>query len=431
MAKKLSLADRIREKRKSNRSESETTAEKELVSTIRALGDSENHVSDFTQNQNMDVTPIPQTNSNKDQDHIRIISGSDQEQITKGSDKDQINIRYVSGKEHQKGSPKDHQKASTSKKAKRITKGSPSVSLSKSQTKLYLWFKDRGQTGVFNKPEIERTLSMPYITIRKAIKKLERVGVIELQYDSCQKIYEYRIENEQILKLSKNITIGSGSYQDQNKIISPSLNSSSSSIKKTTTEKNSTDTEKIIAEIMESDPEYTYWQEQQVTPKQVVKWKKEFGIDLETILSNLCFTRWQILKQGSDIRKSPAHYIYGTMKRNGGTVNKPAGYKSMSQIDLEYFEKWKKQREEHAQKIELIKNETLKNQIDPKIDEILANPDIDNEYLKAALKKIKTRKRQQTIISMIESGQSLGDESKSVLRAYLENILAQEVLERM
>ena len=99
-------------------------------------------------------------------------SGSyqDQNRITKGPDKDQISIRSVSDKYHDKGSSKDHQRITTELKAKRIIKGSGFISLSKSQTKVYLWFKQKGQSGVFNKPEIEHSLSMPYITIRKAVK---------------------------------------------------------------------------------------------------------------------------------------------------------------------------------------------------------------------------------------------------------------------
>jgi hypothetical protein len=374
---------------------------------------------------------IPKGNEvTRDQDHIRVGSGQYQEHNTEGPDKEQVRSRSGSDKEQVKISPKDHHESTKSNRAKQITKGSPSTSLSKSQTMVFLWFKQRGQSGVFNKPEIGRALSMPYITIRKAITKLETVGAISLKYDSCQKIYEYYINQEKALKLSKNINIGSGSYQDRHNIISTPLISSSSILNKTTTMQNcESNVEKIIAEIMATDPEYTYWIDQQVSPKQVSIWKYEFGLDLQTILNNLCYVRWQIVYQKAEINKGAAQYIYGIMKKNGGTVNKPAGYKTMAQMDLAFFEDWKKQRNDHAQKIERIKTEAIRAEIDPKISAILEKPNFDNKHLQIALERIHSEKRKQEIISMIKNEKPLDENSKAALRGYLERILIEESFE--
>ncbi len=367
---------------------------------------------------------IPQKNPESPQ-NIGIISGSDQDQnhITKGADKEQISIRSVSDTYQIKRSPKEQDRITTADVDQRITKGSPSASLSKSQTLVFLWFQQRGQSGVFNKPEIGRALSMPYITIRKAISKLETVGVLSLTYDACQKIHEYRIAPQSNLKLSENISNISGSDQDHIRIGSPPLNSSSSLLNKTTTESS---TENQIFEIMSTDPEYKYWLDQQVTAKQVNLWKNEFGITLQTVLANLRYVRWQILHQKIEITKSAAHYVYGIMKKTDGTVNKPADYKTMAEMDLDYFEQWKKQRLEKSKQLEQARSDFVKAEIEPKITALIKNPVAENNYLAEAIEKIKSVKTKQAVVGAIKSGKPLDDKSKNILRGYLEEIFTEE-----
>jgi hypothetical protein len=400
---------------------------------------------DSVTNDTPQVSSAPPQQNFKYQDQINIISGSEHDQnkplsrtdqehirIIKGSDKDQLNSRYISDKDQIEISTKGQDRSTSGKISKNIAKISPSGSLSKSQTLVFLWFKERGETGVFNKPEIERDLSMPYITIRKAIQKLETVGILELIYDTCQKIYEYKLNSAKRVKLAKNISIGAGLYQDQNNIGTSSLISSSSLLRETTTLQNC-DSEiiKIIEQVMSTDPEYAYWNDQQVTPRQISTWKQEFGLDLQTIMNNLCYVRWQIVHQNAEIKKGPAQLIYGIMKKNGGTVNKPAGYKSLAQLDLEYFENWKNQRDEKANKIKRLKAEAVKSSIEPKITEILSRPDLENEHLQSALEQIHSKKRKQGIISILESGNPLDEKSESVLRGHLEMILTQEAIKEL
>jgi hypothetical protein len=206
-----------------------------------------------------------------------------------------------------------------------------------------------------------------------------------------------------------------------------SLISSSSYINKTTTMQNcASDQESIIDEIMRTDPEYTYWQEQQVSSAQVSAWKKEFGLNLQTILNNLCYVRWQILNQNVEINKSPAYYLYGIMKKTGGTVNKPSGYKSVVQQDQEYYESWKNQQIENARKIKQMKAEALKAKIAPKVEAILVKLDLENEFLKAALDQIKAKKRKQSIMTTIQAAKPLDEKSQSILKGYLEDILIRD-----
>jgi len=150
------------------------------------------------------VTRIPKKDG-KNSDHIRIISGSEQDQdnITKGHDTEQIHIMSVSPKEQYKVSPKDQYCITIPETGKSITKGTTSISLSKSQSDVYLWFSDKGIKGEFNKPEIQHSLSMPYITVRKAIVRLEMLDIIKLKYDKCLKSYEYSLNPKVNIKLSK------------------------------------------------------------------------------------------------------------------------------------------------------------------------------------------------------------------------------------
>ena len=180
--------------------------------------------------------PLKKQSSSK-HDHISIISPSHHQQnnIDDVSDNYQVPISNKADKYHDKSSP-SHQHHITKKKDKKSsTIASPSLSLSKSQTKVWLWFKERGETGNFNKPQIVKDLNIPYITVRLSIKKLEQIGIINLSYDNCQKNYEYKLTDPGNLKLSDTSPESSPSYHHHNSTTSPSLNSSSRNINKPTT----------------------------------------------------------------------------------------------------------------------------------------------------------------------------------------------------
>jgi len=303
-------------------------------------------------------------------------------------------------------------------------------------------FRIKGDKG------ISSLLNLPYGTVRSSLESLSKKTYISKPYainDGSKKYSTCRVNEELCIKLFGPTAIinpekKSDDWTPQHLSTSApqhlgtsaprhfgtSLNSSSSYTKTTTIQNCPSDTEQIITEIMTTDPEYTYWIEQQVTPAQASTWQQEFGLDLQTILNNLCYVRWQILNQDTKITKSPADYVYGIMKKTGGTVNKPSGYKSVAQKDLEYYESWKNQQIEHAQKIEQLKAEALKAKIAPKVAAILKKPDLENEHLEAALELIKAKKRRQAIVIMIKAGKPLDESSKSTLKMYLEQVLSQD-----
>ena len=288
--------------------------------------------------------------------------------------------------------------------------------------------------------------NVPYGTVRKSLVALERNNCItkpkKVRIGQWQGMHVELLESGKKWKTLQNTLRDSPAGGPKNTLKDghsgghsggQTLYSSSSSLlNKTTTIQNcETDPEIIISEIMASDSEYAYWTDQQVGPIQVNAWKAEFGLNLQTILNNLCYVRWQILHQKTKIKKSAADLIYGIMKKTGGTVNKPAGYKTMAQQDLAFYEGWKKQRVEHAQQIEKIKRETIEAEIAPKIAAILKKPELENKFIQAALESIHSKSRKQVISNMIKSGEKLDAKSDSVLKGYLKKILTDEALERL
>ncbi len=70
---------------------------------------------------------------------------------------------------------------------KSIGIGSEPVALSRKQSEVYNWFINRGVQGLYNQPNIERSMSMPLITVRKSVKKLLKASIItHYKYDSRQ-----------------------------------------------------------------------------------------------------------------------------------------------------------------------------------------------------------------------------------------------------
>jgi len=304
--------------------------------------------------------------------------------IISGLEHDQNNIRnragnyhvlssHVSGKEHEKISAQEQQENKSPKKPKKITKGSPSVSLSQKQSLVFLWFKDRGESGIFNKPEIQHSLSMPYITVRKAIEKLESLGILELKYDTCQKIYDYKLNLKKDIKLSKKITTISPSYQDHNSIVSSSLNSSSSFLNKNTT------TLKDIETILSSDPELGYWQQLKLKPQQIKKWMDEIQINLEDIIDSLKHCRFDLVDNGlleSKPVRDPLSWLYKRLKQYG-YYHAPKGYKSFEDKAIERAKERLKKKQERARELEAIREAELEAERQIAFEKMMADPQGD------------------------------------------------------
>lgn len=95
--------------------------------------------------------------------------------------------------------------------------GTPSateIALPKQQLKIYDWFLKRGLKGVFNKPLIQRETGIAYTTIRKTLRRFEKLRILSLRYDESLKFYEYRI-NDRIHIKRVRIETGSGQGRDR------------------------------------------------------------------------------------------------------------------------------------------------------------------------------------------------------------------------
>ena len=310
------------------------------------------------------ITKIPEKEDNKkDHDHIRIISISDkdresigaeseqdQNKNTKRSDMEQISIPSVPDKEHKKISPKEQQHITVPETTKNIIKGAASVSLSKSQSDVYLWLSDRGLKGEFNKPEIQQTLSMPYITVRKAIAKFELLGIIELKYDKCLKTYDYSLNPKVNIKFSKNSRIIAGSDQNHDNIGSEPLNSSSSLLNKTTANSK-------IEKILNDHPEFGYWRQKGLTKKQIEEWIKVAGCDLESMIKYLCYCRYEMVDLGVEESK-PVKKVYDWFFRiieKTGHYPKPKGYRSYEEKEIERQKNILEEKQKHLSELQELR----------------------------------------------------------------------------
>lgn len=334
------------------------------------------------------VDNLSADNSNP-QEKSNIISGLDHNHINtdKGSDIYQVESRDVSDPEHKKLSLKDHQSITSHKKLKSITKVSPRISLSQKQSQVFLWLKERGEVGVFNKPEIQHSLQMPYITVRKAIQKLEVLEIVQLNYDNCQKIYDYKLNLKKEIKLSKRISIRSGSYPYNNSDTSPSLISSSSSkIKKPTTE--------IIENIFISDPELGYWQELNLKPQQIKKWMNEIQINLEDVIDSLKHCRFDLIDNGlleSKPVRDPLSWVYKRLKQYG-FYHAPKGYVSFEDKAIQRAKDRLKKKKERAKELAAIREAELEAERRVEFEKMMADPESDI-YKKCFKKLNKIEKR--------------------------------------
>jgi len=301
-----------------------------------------------------------------------IISVSEQHQKNsrKESDKDHVKNSSKPVTDHINLSLKDHDYINSKNKIKSIRKVSAPLSLSKKQSQIYLWLKNRGETGEFNKPEIQNSLSIPYITVRKAIEKLVTIDVLQLDYDNCQKIYYYKLNLNKKIKLSKNISL---SDQDHIRIISSHLNNSSSlSNKNTTTLKN-------IETILSSDPELGYWEDINLKPKQIQKWIEELQISLEDVIESLKHCRFDLIDNGlleSKPVRDPLSWIYKRLKQYG-FYHAPKGYISLEDKALKRAKERLKKKQERAKELAAIREAELETERRIEFEKMLNDPECE------------------------------------------------------
>jgi hypothetical protein len=233
---------------------------------------------------------------------------------------------------------------------------------------------------------------MPYITIRKAIKKLETAAIIELVYDACQKVHEYRINEKVNVKIVEDITIGTGSYQDHITEGSGSLISSSSY-----TNKKTTTIEKIKYEIA-NNPELGYWKQKGLTAKQASNWMNQFNLEFGVLIESLCYCRFEMVdndRENSEPIADVMNWFFRMIERIGA-YPKPKNYKSHRERQIEREKQRVDEIKRQAGQLKKLRQQALIAQAELDFEQILQDPKSD-EY-KQCLEKIpdmlkKPRKR--------------------------------------
>ena len=242
--------------------------------------------------------------------------------------------RVVSGKRNTIVSPKDHHNTDTRAVREqyktdivspsdqdhiRITKGSPSeqkISLPKQQTIVYDWFLRHGFKGSFNKGFIVRETGVPYITVRKAIKRLVETNILRLSYDKTLKQFDYEINTEIKVKRSNII---SGSYQDQNNIRAPHYIEE---------EERTLLLEKI--NIIYPNLHGIGFEQSQL--QDVIQSWKTNKLDLDQLPESLQRADFAVENKSFKM-DNPLDYVYKSLMR--GVFRKPPGFKSMAEIQAE------------------------------------------------------------------------------------------------
>jgi len=276
-----SLADRIRAKKKENINLEDQESEKELVEGF---------------NNPEETKPFNQNSR----------SGQGQGQVNSVSDKDQLHIRHRSDKGQVKRLAQGQVKVKSKENPQKVGSGSTirsvsgqgqvkKIRLADKQAIIYNWFLKNGLNGEFNKPQISKDTGINHPTIRKAIDKLESVGIIQLfEYDFCSRTQEYKINPDIAVEKPKSIRSGSNirsvSGHDQVGIRSDPLISSSSPLNKTD----------LLARISEmlSGPLLEFWVEYGLKPAKIKKWIEETEMTLQEMEESLLHCRFEMQKNG-------------------------------------------------------------------------------------------------------------------------------------
>jgi len=277
-------------------------------------------------------------------------------------------------KEHHRntiGTPKEHDKK-IAKKTKTTSKKehhrNTSIRLPAKQFDVYNWLKSNGVNSSFNKALILKETGIAYMTIRKAIWKLESSNIISLNYDRSLKEFEYKLNTnvnvegpkKDIIKTKKEHhrnTIGTPKEHDRNTIGTPSLSSSSLLLKNNTTSK--------ASEILETEIELGYWRQKNLSPKQFLSWLKLFNDDVDLLIESLSYCAFAMVDLNEE-KEKPVRNVFSwffKIVEKTGSYPKPKGYKSCRQKLIENKERVLKEKKDEIERLEkLTKEESELNQ---------------------------------------------------------------------
>lgn len=291
---------------------------------------------------------------------------------------------------------------------------SPSVSLSTAHSQIYLWLKKRGATGTFTHPEIKNALSMPLITVRVSIKRLQALKILELHYDRCHKILAYKMDFSIPVSLSKNIGIVSESYQYHNVIVSAPNNSSSLFKKPTTFD---------LEFEFQQNPEMGYWRQKALTAKQIGEWCKTVKCTPAQIIDYLSYCRYEMVDLNVEETKpvkTVVNWFYKILEKTG-SYPKPKGYMSFGEKRLEEQRALLAQRENEAKAAEELYRKKIELEQDKAFWEMMNNTESElykkcytrlNDFIKNRPKgKSFEMSMRKTFVDLMEEGTEKASEA--------------------
>ena len=233
--------------------------------------------------------------------------------------------------------------------------------LTKHQLTVYLYLLNNGSPGFTTHPDICSATNIKYPTVRKIIKNLMSLKLINYNHyhqGARQGLtYEldlrYRLEQKGRVALLRYDPEYHPEYQAEyhpkyQAQCQPPLfpYSSSSFFKKTTTTKtgdppgtapDATTEEQAIEQFLQTDPELGYWRDKGLTLKQIQQWMKLSNTSAADIFQSLCHCRFEMVDLDLETSK-PVENVFNWFYRmieRVGYYPAPKGYKSFRQRQIE------------------------------------------------------------------------------------------------
>ena len=380
MAKPLSLADRIAQAKKENENPGDREKEKSLVKSLSSKDTKED---DGIESGSGRVSGIGSIKGRPSID-----TGTGQGRVKDGS---------ISGQGRVSGIESTRPQGRVSGIGS--TRPSPKIALADKQQKVYEWLLKNGITGYFNRNIISRETGVTHPTVRKSIKKLEAIGLINLyEYDFASRQQRYDLtmgrcveilpdrNDHQLSGIGSISGIGSGSGQI-------------SGIGSVPTRPSYTSYKKERKILLRNPSISDFWQSHGLTKQKLNSWIDELSFSEEEWNQQLQFGEHEPKVIHAD---NPIKYFYAALKKGG--LTRPNGFEFPEERQARIAEENIKARQKALEKLNKIQQE----------NEVLAEQEAfnrfleDNNAVEQALKEIEdgylTPKGRNTIKVYREKG---------------------------
>jgi hypothetical protein len=353
MAKPMSLADRIRAKKKENLNTKELIQEKQLINRLNVT-----NIKNRTPEQASKQAPelkIEQTS--KQAPELKIEQAP--EQVSK------------------------HLSKQASKQAPEIDflKKPQNLNLNQYIVLHHIYFnrpfKIKGKEG------IAEVLNIKYGTVRNSIESLINKGYIHKPFsinDGINKGSNCHLNKLECLKIFgntsdkniKNRTPEQAPEQAPEQVSkqAPTSNSSSSSFNnKATTSK--------IESIFNNHPELGYWRNKNLNPKRINEWIKITDCSLETMIQYLCYCRFDMIENNHEKEKNinnVFNWFYKIIEQYGD-YPKPKNYKSHQEKQIDKEQQLLETREKEIQKLKELRLKKIEQERDLDFEKMMADPE--------------------------------------------------------